>query len=108
MGGQYIDHTSGLELGAGMAKAMRLEEMEFMRKIELLEEVDVSECYEVTGKALVTTKWVDLNKGTMDKADGRLLGATLSRRERKTARNGLLRRPHSSARNSVQEGDSER
>ena len=68
---QYIDQKSGLVLDVGMVKAARLEEMEFMRKIELFEEVDVSECYEVTGKAPVTTKWVDLNKGTMDKPDVR-------------------------------------
>jgi hypothetical protein len=48
---KYIDEKTGLELDTEMARAARLEEMEFMRKIELFEEVDVSECYEMTGKA---------------------------------------------------------
>ena len=69
--GQYIDQKAGLELDAGMAKAARLEEMESMRRIELFEEDDVSECCEATGKAPVTTKWVNWNKGTTDKPDGR-------------------------------------
>ena len=61
-------HRPEVGLGAGRGHG---EGSEFMRKIALFEEVDVGECYEVTGKAPATTKWVDLNKGTMDKPDVR-------------------------------------
>ena len=61
---RYFDERTGLELDAAAVKAAREEELEFMKKIELFEESTLEECYEMTGKAPVSTKWVDVNKNT--------------------------------------------
>ena len=42
-----------------------------MKKIDLFEESTLEECYEKTGKAPVSTKWVDVNKNTEQLPDVR-------------------------------------
>ena len=58
---QFIDEKTGQELDYHKVKAARCEEMEFVKKIPLHDEVDEAECWEQTGKAPVSTKWVDIN-----------------------------------------------
>jgi hypothetical protein len=58
-GEAFVDEKTGLVLNAEKAKAARLGEVEFVKKIGLDEEVEVSECYDMTGKAPISTKWVD-------------------------------------------------
>jgi hypothetical protein len=48
-----------------------LEEIQFMKKINLYEEVPIEQCWQATGKDPISTKWVDINKGTVDKPDVR-------------------------------------
>ena len=40
-----------------------------MKKIGLFDEVPLEECWEKTGKAPTSTKWVDVNKGTADRPE---------------------------------------
>ena len=69
--GEYVDQKTGNLLDPALAKAARLEEIAFMKKIGLYEEVPVEECWEKTGKAPTSTRWVDVNKGTVEKPDAR-------------------------------------
>ena len=47
-----------------MVRAARKEELDYMHGIPLYDVVDEGECWDNTGKAPTSTKWVDLNKGT--------------------------------------------
>ena len=57
------DDLTGLPLDAHAVKTAREEEMEFMRKLGVFEERDTEECWRRIGKAPVSTKWVDCEKG---------------------------------------------
>ena len=67
----YVDDRTGLILDEAVAKQAEAEEMELMQKIQLYDIVDSAECWERTGKPLVTTKWVRVNKGTPEVPDVR-------------------------------------
>ena len=41
----------------------RREEFEFIRKLDLYEEVSVQDCLKHTGRPPISTKWVDILKG---------------------------------------------
>ena len=69
--GEYVDQKTGQPLDQGLAKAARLEEIAFMKKIGLYEEVPIEECWEKTGKPPTSTRWVDVNKGTAENPDVR-------------------------------------
>ena len=69
--GDYIDQKSGQPLDPALARAARLEEISFMRKIKLYDEVPIEECWERTGKGPTSTRWVDVNKGTSEEPDVR-------------------------------------
>ena len=53
-----------------MAEA-RAEETGYMEQLGVYTEVPVAECWRVIGRAPVSTKWVEVNKGTEDKPDVR-------------------------------------
>ena len=69
--GDYVDQKTGQPLDPALAKAARLEEISFMKKIGLYEEVPLEECWERTGRGPTSTRWVDVNKGTTEKPDVR-------------------------------------
>ena len=54
---------SGEELDGELVKQARLEEMEEVRKHDLYDIVDESECWRYTGADPIGTRWVDINKG---------------------------------------------
>lgn len=58
-----FDDISGERIPLKDVKAARAEEMEFIKGIPLFEEASRAECYEKTGKAPISTTWVDVNKG---------------------------------------------
>jgi len=68
---EVYDERSGEVLDPELVKKSRMEELGFMKKIDLYEEAPIEECWERTGKPPVDTKWVDLNKGTKEKPDVR-------------------------------------
>ena len=67
----FIDERTGQVLDPKRVKTARQEEVEFMRKIALFDVVDLLEAWDRTGKAPVTTRWVDVNKGTEEDPDVR-------------------------------------
>jgi hypothetical protein len=62
----YYDEKTGMELDAKKVREARSEEIEFMKSILLYDVASEEECWEVTGKGPISTKWVDVNKGTED------------------------------------------
>ena len=60
----YFDDRTGEMLDIKLVKAAENEEIAFMHKIKVGEECDPDECWKMTGKAPVTTKFVRVNKGT--------------------------------------------
>ena len=60
----YCDERTGKSLDPNKVREARAEEIEFIKNIPLYVEVDINECWEKTGKQPVSTKWVDVNKGT--------------------------------------------
>ena len=56
------DSVSGRKLDPVKVKAAREEELRFIQGKPLYDEVDVSEAWEVTGKAPISTKWVNVDK----------------------------------------------
>ena len=66
---EYADQRTGEPLDPAMARAARMEEIAYMKKIGLFDEVPLEECWEKTGKAPTSTKWVDVNKGTADRPE---------------------------------------
>jgi len=65
----YTDQKTGGDIDPELAKAARAEEVRFMEKIGLYDEVPIRECWEETGSPPVSTKWVDINKGSAEKPD---------------------------------------
>ena len=63
------DGKTGELLSPELVNEARKEELGFMRQIELYDEVPLSECWEATGKPPIDTRWVDVNKGTVDDPD---------------------------------------
>ena len=59
-----MDDKTGIKLDPKLVETAEAEEMGYMEEIGVGEEVDESECLEVTGKQPVSTKWVRLNKGS--------------------------------------------
>ena len=71
-GKEYLDEKTGDVLDPKLAREARLEEIDYMKnKIDLYDEVLIEEAIEQTGKMPISTKWVDVNKGTSEKPDVR-------------------------------------
>ena len=67
----HFDTKTGKELNKRAVAAARKEEIEFMRQIKLYDKVDLEECIRMTGRPPVSTKWVEVDKGTTEKPDVR-------------------------------------
>ena len=57
------DDVSGAALDPKEVRRARSEEIEYVHKMELYEKVPVEECWNVTGKNPISTRWIDINKG---------------------------------------------
>jgi hypothetical protein len=59
------DDVKGIWIPAGLVRESRQEEVTYMVDRALWEERSVEECWRVTGKAPVSLKWVDTDKGAL-------------------------------------------
>ena len=59
-----VDDLTGKELSREAVASARGEEIEFMRQMPVYDEVDVEECFKETGRAPISVRWVDVNKGS--------------------------------------------
>ena len=57
------DDVSGAELDPKQVRKAREEEVEYVHKMKLYDKVPTSECYQRTGKAPISVRWIDINKG---------------------------------------------
>ena len=60
---KFWDNLSGEELDPKLVKKARVEDMDQFVKHNVYVKVPVTECYKVTGKPPIGTRWVDINKG---------------------------------------------
>ena len=49
-----------------MVRIAEGEEKAFLKRIDLYVETDIAECWAKIGKAPISTKWVNVNKGTVE------------------------------------------
>ena len=63
---EFHDNRTGEYLDPELVAKARSEEVEFMAKIGLYQDVDITECLEITGRPPISTRWVDENKGSME------------------------------------------
>ena len=64
-GAAYWDESTGEALPPKLVEAARWEEIEFMRRWQVWDEVPIAECLQRTGKRPISAKWVDVNKGDL-------------------------------------------
>ena len=57
------DDVVGAELDLKVVRQVRREEVEYVRKMNLYTKVSIQECYAKIGKAPITVRWIDINKG---------------------------------------------
>ena len=61
-----LDDITGQWLDAGKVTAARMEEAQYMGQLSMFEPATWEECIAKTGKPPITTKWIDVNKGTTE------------------------------------------
>ena len=59
----FWDDMSGKRLKPDLVKQARTEELAEFKAFKVYDKVNIEECWEVTGKDPIGTKWVDVNKG---------------------------------------------
>ena len=68
---EFRDNRTGEYLDPELVAKAKSEEVEFMAKIGLYQEVDISECLEMSGRPPISTRWVDVNQGSTESLDVR-------------------------------------
>ena len=68
---EFRDNRTGKYLDPELVAKARSEEVEFMAKIGLHQEVDITECLQMTRRPPISTRWVDVNKGSTESPDVR-------------------------------------
>jgi hypothetical protein len=63
----FTDEVSGKALEKSMVMKARREEIEYAERYNVWTVVPVSEAYEVSGKAPIGTRWIDINKGDVER-----------------------------------------
>jgi hypothetical protein len=61
--GRYYDDLTGATLEAPLVEAARKEELDWIRARQVYIKVPLTTCYSETGRAPITLKWIDTNKG---------------------------------------------
>jgi hypothetical protein len=57
-----FDDVDGRPIDAKMVREARKEEMAFMKKIPVFDGVSLEECWRVTGRGPISTKWVIMTR----------------------------------------------
>ena len=68
---EVFDERTGENLDTEMVRRSRLEELTFMDKVGLYEPASLEECFRETGRQPISTRWVDVNKGSEERPDVR-------------------------------------
>jgi len=67
----FYDDVSGASLPSDLVKKGREDELKIIEELKVWEIRPIPECFDVTGTASITTRWVDTNKGDVDSPDVR-------------------------------------
>ena len=59
----FVDEVSGKALETSMVKAAREEEIDYAHRYNVWTLAPISEAWERTGKAPISSRWIDINKG---------------------------------------------
>ena len=65
------DDVSGAQLDPKAVRAARGEEVDYIHKMNLYTKVPTDDCYKRTGKAPISVRWIDINKGDTDRPNYR-------------------------------------
>ena len=57
------DDVSGVQLDPKAVREARIEEVECIHTMDLYTKVPIAECRNKTGKAPISVRWIDINKG---------------------------------------------
>ena len=60
------DDVSGAALNPHEVRRARAEEIKYVHEMGLYEKVPIDQCYARTGKAPISTRWININKGDQD------------------------------------------
>ena len=66
---RFFDEVTHVELPANLEREARAEELNCFNTLPVWEVVKTQECWDVTGKPPISTKWVDVNKGDQQEHD---------------------------------------
>ena len=61
--------ASGAALNPTEVRRVRMEEIKFVRELDRYDKVPRNECYATTGKAPISARWIDINKGDESNAN---------------------------------------
>ena len=64
-----FDQKTGSRLDPRLVAEARAEEAGYMEQLGVYTEVPVDECWRDTGKAPVSSKWAQVNKGTVENSE---------------------------------------
>ena len=62
-GAVAFDDLNGDELDPVMMAKARIDEIKYFKEMGVYDKVNIHEAYDVTGKAPIAVRWVDINKG---------------------------------------------
>ena len=68
---EFIDEVSGKPLETSKVEAARSEELDFAERYNLWTPVPIQEAWDVTGKGPIGSRWIDLDKGDLNKPNYR-------------------------------------
>lgn len=63
----FVDEVSGKALETGKVMAARAEELDYARRYDVWTLAPVSECWAMTGKPPIGSRWIDIDKGDASK-----------------------------------------
>ena len=62
-GPDIYDDVTGQKLDSKLVQVSRQDELDELVRLEVYDEVPTSQCYEHTGRAPISARWIDINKG---------------------------------------------
>ena len=68
---EFIDEVSGKPLETSKVEAARAEELDFAERYNLWTAAPIQEAWDVTGKGPISSRWIDLDKGDLNKPNYR-------------------------------------
>merc|ERR1711989_21862 len=80
----FYDDMSGETLKPELVRKARQEEMRTFRELGVYEKVPLQQCYDETGKPPISVRWVDINKGDLERPEyrSRLVAKEIKRDKR--------------------------